>query len=72
MADPELQALLDPGGTGRGVRIQQRVDTGVLSAYYVVSGVGPYQGRGPRWINVTTADSDATKNTAIRTALGIA
>lgn len=72
MADPALQALLDPGTTGTGIQIERRVDgpTSTVVSYYVagqVLGVGKAQ-----WVNVLTGDSDATKNTKIRTALGVA
>lgn len=69
MADAALQALLDPSGMGTGIMITQRAgDTSTLSHYYVVPNVGPYAGRA-RWVTVTTADTDADKNTAIRAAL---
>lgn len=73
MADPALQLLLDPApSTGLGIQIVRRVDdaAGTTSSYYVVgqvTGVGKAQ-----WVNVTTANTDAQKNTAIRTALGVA
>lgn len=70
MADPALQALLDPGSTGRGIMIQDRVDSSTFSDYYLTPHVGPYAGRS-RWIRVTTADTDAQKNTAIRAALAL-
>lgn len=69
MADPALQLLLDPEPrTGNGIRILRRVNAGTLTSYYVHPNVGPYAGRA-RWINVTEADTDAQKNTAIRLAL---
>lgn len=68
MADPALQALLDPGNTGRGIMIQDRVDTGAVSDYYVTPHGPPFNGRS-RWVRVTTADTDVQKNTAIRAAL---
>ena len=69
MADADLQALLDPSGQGRGLMIVQRAsDTSTLSHYYVTPHVGPYAGRS-RWVTVTTADTDAQKDTAIRAAL---
>ena len=67
MADPALQALLDPDGTGNGIMIQRRVDSGVLSSYYVVP-QATLSGHA-RWVDVTTANTDAQKNTAIRAAL---
>ena len=71
MADAALQALLDASGNGTGIMITQRAgDTGTLSHYYVTPQVGPYAGRS-RWVTVTTADSDAQKNTAIRAALAL-
>lgn len=71
MPDPALQALLDPDATGAGIQIERRVDSadGLISSYFVV---GQVTGRGQgRWVNVTTANSDAQKNTAIRAALGV-
>lgn len=71
MADAALQALLDASGNGTGIMIVQRAgDTDTLSHYYVTPHVGPYAGRS-RWVTVTTADSDAQKNTAIRAALAL-
>ena len=71
MADAALQALLDVSGNGTGIMITQRAgDTGTLSHYYVTPQVGPYAGRS-RWVTVTTANSDAQKNTAIRAALAL-
>lgn len=69
MADPALQALLDPDGNGRGIMITDRVDAGTLSSYYLVPGV-TLAGRS-RWVNVNTGDTDAQKNTAIRAALAL-
>lgn len=70
MADAALQALLDADGQGTGIRIMRRVDTadGVLSSYYVVPNGGFDAGRA-RWVDVTAANTDAQKNTAIRAAL---
>ena len=69
MDDDELQALLDPSGNGKGVRIIRRVnDTTLKSSYYVTPHGGQYSGRA-RWVQVTTADSDADKATAILAAL---
>ncbi len=72
MADPALQLLLDPASTGNGIMIERRVDepTGVTTSYYCVgqvTGVGKAM-----WVNVTTANTDAQKNTAIRAAFGVA
>jgi putative lipoic acid-binding regulatory protein len=65
MADPALQALLDPGGTGRGITIVRRHDPSASTAsYYVDSGTGRY-----KWVDVPIANTDAQKNTAIRAAL---
>ena len=70
MADPALQALLDPDSTGRGLVISKRAsDAGTLSHYYVignVKGVGKAM-----WVPVTTGDTDAQKDTAIRAAFGV-
>jgi hypothetical protein len=67
MADADLQLLLDPAGTGRGIKIERRIDVDTKSHYYVVPAV-TLAGRA-RWVEVTTGDSDADKNTAIRAAL---
>lgn len=71
MADPALQLLLDPASNGEGIQIVRRVNdaTGTNSSYYVVGQVG---GVGKSmWVNVIAANTDAQKNTAIRTALGV-
>ncbi len=70
MADPALQLLLDPGATGRGIIITDRVDTSTFTDYYVTPMVSPYAGRS-RWVRVNTADTDAQKDTAIRAALAV-
>lgn len=69
MADPALQALLDPDGTGTGIMIVRRMGgaSDTLNQYYVVPGQG-FAGHS-RWVDVTTANTDAQKNTAIRAAL---
>lgn len=72
MADPALQALLDPSANGTGIQLVRRVDDtlGTTTSYYVVgqvTGVGKAM-----WVNVTTGNTDAQKNTSIRTALGVA
>lgn len=68
MADAALQALLDPGLTGRGIQIVRRQDpNSTVSDYYIVPAV-TFAGRA-RWVRVTTANTDAQKNTAIRAAL---
>lgn len=70
MADSDLQALLDPGATGRGIQIVKRVDVATFSEYTVIPCV-TLAGRS-KTVRVTTADSDATKNTAIRAAIAAA
>lgn len=67
MTDTTLQSQLDSTGTGQGVNILRRVDAGLKSHYYVVPTQG-YAGHA-RWVEVTTSDSDNTKETAIRAAL---
>lgn len=73
MADPALQLLLDPApSAGTGIQILRRVDdaAGTTSSYYCsgqVTGVGKAM-----WVNVTTGNTDAQKNTSIRTAFGVA
>ena len=73
MADPALQLLLDPyPSTGAGIQIVRRVEAadGLTSSYYCV---GQVTGVGKElWVNLTTANSDAQKNTAIRAAFGVA
>lgn len=71
MADTDLQLLLDPApSAGTGIRIVRRgEDTGTLSSYYCVGNV---TGKGKAlWVNVTTAQTDSQKNTAIRAAFGV-
>jgi len=68
MADSDLQALLDPTGNGTGIMLERRVDVDTKSQYYCVPVVSPYAGHA-RWVEVTTSDTDAQKNTAIRAAL---
>lgn len=67
MADPTLQSQLDPTGNGQGIMLRRRVDSGLKSNYYAVPTQG-YAGHS-RWVEVTTSDSDNTKETAIRAAL---
>ena len=70
MADTDLQALLDVGATGFGITIKKRMNAGTLTSYYCegnVTGVGKAM-----WVNVTEADSDEQKDTAIRAAFGVA
>lgn len=72
MPDPALQALLDPAATGAGIILKRRVDepSGTVTSYYCegqVTGVGK-----ARWVDVSAAANDATKNTAIRAAFGVA
>lgn len=67
MSDVDLQALLDPSGNGRGIMITRRVDAGLLSSYYCIPCISP--AGHARWVNVTTADTDNQKDTAIRAAL---
>ena len=73
MADPALQLLLDPApSTGAGIQIVRRNDSadGVKANYYCVGQVG---GVGKSmWVETTAANTDAQKNTAIRTAFGVA
>ena len=73
MADSDIQALLDVGATGHGIRIVRREpDSGTpaLSHYYChgnVTGVGK-----DLWVSTLASGSDADKNTAIRAAFGVA
>lgn len=65
MPDTTLQAQLYTGA--KQAQILRRVDAGTLSSYYVQGTIG-YAGRA-RWIDVTAADTDNQKETAIRDAL---
>jgi hypothetical protein len=67
MTDVTLQSQLDPAGNGRGIQILRRVDAGLLSSYYVCPCV-TLAGRA-RWVNVTEAETDNQKETAIRAGL---
>lgn len=68
MPDPALQLLLDPDNQRTGLRIQDRVDTLTTADYYVVSNGAGWAGRA-RWCSTLIGDSDATKNTKIRTQM---
>ncbi len=71
MADVDIQALLDADANGRGIRIVKRTgDTGTLSHYVCEGNVLGYPG-GQKVVSVTTTNTDAQKNTAIRAAFGI-
>ncbi len=74
-SDVGLQALLDVPDNGRAIRIIRRDDGGssLNSAYYVQvnASAGAVAGGKAMWVNTVTADSDATKDTAIRAALGV-
>lgn len=65
MADPTLFANL----AANGITVTSRVDVigGTQSCYYCLG--GPNYRREGRWVTVTTADSDGTKQTAIQSAL---
>ena len=73
MADADIQALLDSGATGHGIRIVRRdPDTGspAVRHYYChgnVTGVGK-----DLWVDTLASLSDADTNTAIRLAFGVA
>lgn len=75
MPDTSLQALLDPDSSGNGIEIIRRVDApgGIITSYYVqASGARSNIISGTsQWVDVTTANTDAQKNTAIRAALGV-
>jgi hypothetical protein len=72
MADPALQLLLDPApSSGSGIQIVRRNDPDSTNTSYYC--VGQVAGVGKAlWVNVTTANTDAQKNTAIRAAFGVA
>lgn len=74
MADAALQALLDPDASGRGIQIIRRADADATTASYYVqanaSAAGNINGAA-QWVNVTAANTDEQKNTAIRLALGV-
>jgi hypothetical protein len=73
-SDAGLQALLDPDTSRRGVQILRiAIPDSTNTAYYVqalASAAGNINGKA-MWVNCTTTDSDALKNTAIRAALGV-
>lgn len=69
MATPaEIQAEIDPAGTGLVANIQQvlHVDDTYDNVYAV--GVNSYPGRS-RWVKTTRSDNAATQATAILAAL---
>ncbi len=69
MADVDLQALLDPTSNRTGIMIERRSDSGLKADYFCT---GQVLGHGKAmWVQTLYADSDATKNTAIRAAFGI-
>lgn len=68
MADPTLQAQLDPTGTGKGPRILRAISNGGTLTSYYVHGGQQYPGR-VRFVNCTAADTDNNKEAAIRAAL---
>lgn len=65
MSDVDLQELLDPHGTGRDIELVRRVDSGLVSSYYVAQ----YATGTQRWVNVTKAATDEEKHSAIRASL---
>lgn len=75
MSDAALQALLDPDASGHGIQLLKRVDEigGVTCSYYVRSGAPRANNisGAAKWVDCLIADNDATKNTAIRAALGV-
>lgn len=74
MADAALQALLDPDASGRGIKILRRADPDSTNcAYYVQAGAARANNINGKaiWVTCLQADSDATKNTTIRAALGV-
>lgn len=70
MADKELQAVLNTNArTPLGQTILRSVQNSAgITSHYVIDNGGPSSGTA-RWVDVTTADSDANKGTAIRAAL---
>jgi hypothetical protein len=74
MADPALQLLLDPDSSGRGIQILRRADPDSTNcSYYVQAGANRANNINGNalWVNCLQVDSDATKNTSIRAALGV-
>ncbi len=73
-SDVGLQALLDPGATRHGIQILRvAVPDSTYTSYYVQAGAnvaGNINGKA-MWVNCTTSDADAVKDTAIRAALGV-
>lgn len=67
--EASVHALTDPDGNGNGIRILRTVQDGTTTSYYVAGNV---LGRGRcGWVDVTTTDTAAHHNTAIRAALGV-
>jgi len=60
-------SVLIPNAAAVGITITHRVDAGNYSDYYCLG--GPNYTRQGRWVKTTTADSDATKLTALQTGL---
>lgn len=61
--------VLIPALALKGITVTNRneASNGTQSAYYCLG--GPNYDRRGRWVTVTTSDNDATKQTAIETAL---
>lgn len=68
MATPtEVQAQLDPQGTGKLITIVKAADYGSSTLYYCTGGIGN-AGRA-RWCSATTANTAAQQATSITTAM---
>lgn len=67
MATPtEIQAQLDPQGTGKKINIQTKFSVSVTDSWYCVAGIesGLPAGRN-RWVTSTSTDNAATQAASI-------
>ncbi len=65
MATPaEIQAQIDPAGTGRVANIQQSIRADATYDQHYVVGLSSYPGRS-RWIQTTSAQTASQQATAI-------
>jgi len=72
--DADLQALLDLDANGNNIQIIRRVNAdSTTESFYVQCKANRSGNVGGKaiWVDCTMSDTDATKNTAIRAALGV-
>jgi len=71
MAEAEIQAILDPTTTGRGIKIVRAFyDLVAGTTTWLITGGFTYVGKA-KLITTTTADSDATQAAAIDAAMAL-